>query len=101
MYPVFKVSAGHFSFGTTLFIASLVLINKSMFTVPLSAAQTLGAKITPTPAATSRVSARVDEKVQNGSAHAVGTNYSGLYEEGEVEHINSTQLTCETEPSEI
>jgi len=61
----------------------------------------LGAKITPTPAATSRVSAKVDEKVQNGSAHAVGASYSGLYEEGKVEHINSAQLICETEPSEI
>ena len=27
-------------------------------------------------------------QLQNGSAHAVGASYSGLYEEGEVEHIN-------------
>ena len=27
-------------------------------------------------------------KLQNGSAHVVGASYSGLYEEGEVEHIN-------------
>ncbi len=27
-------------------------------------------------------------QLQNGSAHTVGTSYSGLYEEGEVEHIN-------------
>ena len=27
-------------------------------------------------------------ELQNGSAHAVGASYSGLYEEGEVEHIN-------------
>ena len=32
--------------------------------------------------------------LQNGSAHPVGANYSGLYEEGEV-----PQLLCETEPS--
>ena len=27
-------------------------------------------------------------QLQNGSAHIVGASYSGLYEEGEVEHIN-------------
>ena len=27
-------------------------------------------------------------KLQNGSAHEVGASYSGLYEEGEVKHIN-------------
>ena len=27
-------------------------------------------------------------ELQNGSAHEVGASYSGLYEEGEVEHIN-------------
>ena len=42
--------------------------------------------------------------LQNGSAHAVGTKYSGLYEEGEVDHIyyilsitdtiNSVQWSC-------
>ena len=26
--------------------------------------------------------------LQNGSAYKVGASYSGLYEEGEVEHIN-------------
>ena len=26
--------------------------------------------------------------ITEGSAHAVGVSYSGLYEEGEVEHIN-------------
>ena len=45
---------------------------------------------------------------QNGSAHEVGASYSGLYEEGEVEHMNCgigirnwrpiPQLICETEP---
>ena len=34
--------------------------------------------------------------LQNGSAHSVGANYSGLYEEGEVK---VPQLLCETEPS--
>ena len=32
------------------------------------------------------------EELQNGSAHAVGASYSGLYEEGEVEHINVFSL---------
>ncbi len=46
--------------------------------------------------------------LQNSSAHTVGTRYSGLYEEGEVEHINVSEwknrlntLTCEREPSEL
>ena len=32
------------------------------------------------------------KELQNGSAHAVGASYSGLYEEGEVEHINVFSL---------
>ncbi len=30
-------------------------------------------------------------QLQNGSAQAVGASYSGLYEEGEVEHINEAE----------
>ena len=35
---------------------------------------------------------KLKKQLQNGSAHAVGASYSGLYKEGEVEHINVFSL---------
>ena len=35
---------------------------------------------------------QLEQRLQNGSAHEVGASYSGLHEEGEVEHIKSNFL---------